>query len=93
MSVTVERKLPGRRVNGRCVAPKPSNRTKKRCIRYKRAGVLTAKQEAGRRRLPFTGRFRGKPLRPGSYRARIVAKDAGGLMSKQRLLTFRIVRG
>ena len=66
VSVTVERKLPGRRVNGRCVAPKPSNRTKKRCIRYKRAGVLTAKQEAGRRRLPFTGRFRGKPLRPGS---------------------------
>ena len=41
----------------------------------------------------FTGRFRGKPLKPGRYRARIVAKDAGGLKSKARVLTFKIVRG
>jgi len=31
------------------------------------------------------------PLKPGRYRARIVAKDASGLKSKQRVLTFKIV--
>ena len=85
--------LRGRRVQGRCVVETRSNPNKKRCAYYRRAGVLKATQELGRRTLPFTGRFRGKPLKPGSYRARIVAKDTGGLRSKQRVLTFRIVRG
>ena len=50
-------------------------------------------QEAGKRSLPLTARFRGKALRRGSYRARIVAKDAGGLKSRASVLTFRVVRG
>ena len=51
-----------------------SNLDRKRCIRYRRTGVLTATQDAGKRSLRFTGRFRGRALRPGSYRARIVAR-------------------
>lgn len=97
VSVAVERKLPGRRVRARgrtrCVPPKPSNRKRPRCARYRRAGELSTRGVAGRNTLAFSGRFRGKALRPGSYRARMVAKDAGGLRSRQIVLSFRVVPG
>lgn len=35
-------------------------------------------------------RARGRPLRPGSYRARLQAFDAAGLASAKRVVTFRL---
>ena len=46
----------------------------------------------GRNTIRFTGRFRGKALKPGRYRAVIVATDASKMKSKVRRRTFRIVR-
>lgn len=60
--------------------------------RHHRVGVLRATERAGRQGRHFNGRIRGHALRPGRYRARIVATDHQGAKSKPRRLTFRIVR-
>jgi hypothetical protein len=67
-------------------------RLRGRRARYRRAGRLTAQKLAGRRSTRFSGRLRGRPLRPGRYRARIVAVDSLGARSKPRRLLFRMVR-
>jgi hypothetical protein len=92
VSVVVERRATGRRVGKRCV--KPSRRTAKRhkCKRWVRAGTLRAAEQAGRQSTFFTGRLRKRALKPGRYRARIVAKDGAGARSRERRLAFRIVR-
>ena len=63
----------------------------KPCIRWLRAGTLKTLQQAGAQNMPFGGRFKGKALKPGSYRARVVASD-GRARSRERRLPFRIVR-
>ena len=60
--------------------------------RYRRVGRLRAQKQAGRRSTRFSGRFKRKALRPGRYRATIVAVDSAGARSKARKLRFRIVR-
>jgi hypothetical protein len=96
VTITIERKLKGRRVKrGKkrvCARPTRKNRKKRRCTRFKRAGILSAQKAAGRQNTPFTGRLKGKALKRGSYRATLVATDAQGAKSKPRRLTFRIVK-
>jgi hypothetical protein len=55
-------------------------------------GVLRAREQAGRQWRRFDGRLKGRALRPGRYRARIVASDLQGARSGARRLTFRVVR-
>jgi hypothetical protein len=101
VTITIQRKLPGRRVkrgNGAfrktvCAKPTRKNHKKRRCTRYKRAGTIRVNGNAGANTTPFTGRFRGKALKPGRYRATIVATDAQGAKSKPKRLSLRIVRG
>ena len=89
----VERVLPGRRVGGRCVKPTQSNRSAKRCSRYKLLrGSFRQQASAGANKLKFTGRLRGSKLRPGKYRLLAVATDAAGNKSRPRRAAFRIVR-
>ena len=64
-----------------------------RCVRFLKAGSLSAQAQAGRQSLRFSGRLRGKPLKPGGYRATIVAVDAAGQASDPRRVSFRVVRG
>jgi hypothetical protein len=52
---------------------------------------LTRSAHAGLNRLPFSGRVRGKPLKPGEYRAVFAATNSGGT-SDPKTLRFRIVR-
>ena len=49
--------------------------------------------QAGRQSLRFSGRLRGKPLKPGGYRATIVAVDSAGQASDPRRVSFRVVHG
>jgi hypothetical protein len=60
--------------------------------RDRRVGVLRSREQAGRQSLRFSGRLRGRTLRPARYRARAVAIDRQGARSRPRRLTFRIVR-
>jgi hypothetical protein len=96
VTITIERQLPGRRVRvrgkNRCVKPTRRNSHARKCKRYRRAGKLSAREQAGSQSMPFSGRLRGRPLRPGRYRARIVAVDSLGAKSSERRLKFRVVR-
>ena len=96
VTITIERRLPGRLVRvgtrRRCVKPTERNRKARRCRRYRRVTRLVADKQAGRQTTPFTGRVRGRPLKPGAYRARLVAADALGARSKERRLALRVVR-
>lgn len=60
--------------------------------RYRRVGRLQAQKTAGRQSTRFSGRLRGRALRPGRYRAGIVAVDSLAARSSARRLRFRVVR-
>jgi hypothetical protein len=94
--ITIERVLPGR-IRGRgasrkCVKPTARNRRARRCKRYKRVTALAANEQAGRQSTAFSGRVRRRALKPGRYRARLVATDALGARSAERRIALRIVR-
>jgi hypothetical protein len=96
VTIRIERVLPGR-VRGRgarrkCVKPTARNRKARRCKRYKRVTTLVANEQAGRQSTAFTGRVRGRALRRGRYRARLVASDALGALSAEKRIALRIVR-
>jgi hypothetical protein len=89
--IAIERKLPGRKKGKRCVAPRKT--LKKKCTRYVKAGTLTRKKtKAGANKVPFTGRLGKRALKPGTYRATLVATAPDGRKSKPLRLTFRVVR-
>ena len=65
----VERRLPGRRVGGRCRRQTTANRGKKRCARHGRPrGAVTERGAAGQNSFRFDGRVSGRALKPGKYR-------------------------
>jgi len=89
---TIHRVLPGRRVRGKCRRPTATNRPKPRCKRYVSPRRFAAQAVAGANRKKFSGRIGKRALRPGRYRATLVATDAAGNRSKRKRLAFRIVR-
>jgi hypothetical protein len=74
---------------------KPTSRLRNRraCIRYVTAGKLVRRRvKAGRRAVAFSGRLHGKALRPGRYRATIVAVR-GHRRSRPKRARFTVVAG
>ena len=59
----------------------------------RKLGSLTANVPTGRQSTPFSERLHGRPLKPGKYRATIVATDSPGLSSDPHRVTFQVVRG
>jgi hypothetical protein len=96
-SITVQRALPGRRRAGRCVPPRRARRNARRCTRWKGVVTLTRAVQAGRTRVPFSGRVGSRSLsrvlRPGRYRFRVAVKDALGNRAAPAAIRFRVVRG
>lgn len=94
VSIRIERRLgQGRRFKGKCRKPSRKLRKRKRCTRWKKVRTLRRNNSpAGRSTVKFTGRFRGKALKPGRYRAVIVATDSAKMKSKLKTAKFRIVR-
>jgi acid phosphatase type 7 len=60
--------------------------------RYRSVGTFTDQAVAGRNKRRFRGRLRGKRLRPGAYRAGLVAFDYVGNRSRPKRVRFRVVR-
>ena len=90
---TVQRATAGRRVEGRCVRPRRSNRRARRCTRYTPlAGSFTHEAQPGPNRFTFSGRLNGRKLRPAAYRLRAVATDGAGNRSDSSVVRFRIRR-
>jgi hypothetical protein len=89
---TIQRAAKGRKKGHRCVRPTKKNRKAKRCTRYvKLKGSFSRISKAGLNSFRFTGRLRGKKLRPGRYRLVMVATDAAKNKSKPKRAKFRIV--
>jgi hypothetical protein len=93
VTLEIQRALPGRRSGARCVAPSPRLRHAGPCIRYVKRGTLRRSGAEGANRIRLNGRLRGRPLRPGRYRAVISALDAPGNRSTPRSARFRIAAG
>jgi hypothetical protein len=94
VSIRFERRLgQGRRYKGKCRKPTRKLRKRKKCTRWKKVRTLRGNNRpAGRNTLKFSGRFRGKALKPGRYRGVIVATDSTKKKSKLKTASFRIVR-
>jgi hypothetical protein len=54
---------------------------------------ITRRSKAGARSLAFSGRMKGRVLKPGSYRFVVRATDAAGNRSAAHTLRFKVVRG
>jgi hypothetical protein len=89
---TVQRRATGRKVSGKCVAPKKSNLKKRRCTRFVAVGSFSRQGKAGANSVKFTGRVGGRKLSPGSYRLVAVAIDAARNKSAAKTISFKIVR-
>jgi len=87
----IERGLPGRRSRAGCVALKRSNRSARRCTRYRllRRG-FTRRGKRGQNRFRFRGRLSGHALKPGRYRLRALATDSAGNKSRRKRSSFRV---
>jgi hypothetical protein len=92
VTFTVERRSAGRRVGRRCAKPTRRNRGRRKCSRYVRIGAFAHAGKAGANSKRFSGRIGRKALKPGRYRARLVARDAAGNKSAPKLVSFRVVR-
>jgi subtilisin-like proprotein convertase family protein len=89
---TVERALPGRRVNGRCRPQTSRNRRRAACTRLVLLrGSFRLDGASGDNAFRFTGRLRGRALTPGRYRLNAVSSDAAGNVSLSAHRAFRIV--
>jgi hypothetical protein len=90
---TIEQRQKGRRVGRKCLKPSRRNRNRKPCTRYVRIGRFAQASVAGVNRKKFSGRIGRRSLKPGRYRATLVASDAGGNKSQLKRLSFKVVRG
>jgi hypothetical protein len=88
----VQRARAGRKVSGRCKAVTRRNRKRARCTRFATLrGSFTHSGQTGTNSFRFSGRLRGKKLRPGHYRLVVVATDAARNKSKPKRAKFRVV--
>ena len=91
VKLTVARLSTGRRSHGRCVAPTHKLRKARKCTRATGLkGLVTKRAGSGRNTLAFSGKLRGKALKPGRYRLSVQASNAAG-RSKAATLAVRIV--
>jgi hypothetical protein len=60
---------------------------------YRSIGMFTDRGVAGGNKRRFRGKIAGRRLRPGAYRARVVAVDHAGNRSLPRRTRFRVLRG
>ena len=65
----------------------------KRCTLFVKRGVIGQDGAAGANTKRWSGKLGAKALKPGSYRAQVVATDGAGNKSAAKQLTFKIVKG
>jgi hypothetical protein len=91
VTVTIQRKLKGRRVGRACKPNSRRLRHKPKCTRLVTAATLARTGHAGLNRISFSGRVNGRALSPARYQAAFLTTDAAGA-SRPVALSFRIVR-
>src|SRR5205085_8064005 len=88
VTIAIAQKLTGHRKGHVCVKSGKG----KRCTLFVTAESLTRSSASGANSLKFSGRIGRRALKPGTYKATIVAVDAAGQRSAPRSVTFRIVK-
>ncbi len=91
VAFVIQRKLSGRRVGKTCQRPTKANASKRKCVRLKVIGSIGAKGKAGKNKRKFSGRLKGRALKPGKYRATATATDSAGGKSTPRSAGFKVV--
>ena len=92
LTITVDRRVPGRRTRRGCTAVAHAPK-RKACIAFKRDGTLSRSGlNAGLSQLAFSGRIGAHALAVGTHRMTIIATDAAGNRSKPTVLMFSITR-
>ena len=91
VKIAIQSSARGRRVGRVCKRETPRLRHRPRCTRTVTFAVLTRSGHAGLNKVPFTGRVKGKALRPGRYEAVFVAVDAAGT-SQPRAIKLKVVK-
>ena len=91
VTATVSRSLPGRRKGRSCVALGAAPKGAANCKRQVTVGTQSWDAAAGASQLPFSGKLGGKALKPGSYSAGLVARDAAGNASAPQSATFTVI--
>ena len=92
VTLTLERVTTGRRKGKDCVAATKKNKKGRKCRRYVKAGAISRTGVLGKNSVPFSGRIGKKALKPGNYRASIVATDAAKNASPARTVAFTVVK-
>jgi Ca2+-binding RTX toxin-like protein len=91
---SIEHTFKGRRAGKRCAHT--ARKRDRPCTLFKLVRRFSRRFGAGSNRLAFSGRVRVGPkvrsLRPGSYRAVLLAVDSAGNRSKAKRVSFRVVR-
>jgi subtilisin family serine protease len=83
----------GRRVGRRCLANTRARRRRPKCTRYLSRGIYSLPgQVNGLVRRTFSGRLRGRALKPGPYRLRVLATDLAGNRSVPKNKNFTIAK-
>lgn len=92
--ISIERAASGRRRGRRCRRARGPIPRRRRCRRWVKTGgtIVRKNQAAGRRKVPFSGRFGRKRLSPGLHRASVRALDHSGNRSSLKRTRFRVVR-
>jgi DNA-binding beta-propeller fold protein YncE len=89
----IERPARGRKVGRSCRKPSRRNRHGHRCTRYLKVGAFAQEGVAGQNQKAWSGKLGKRGLRPGRYRATLIATSPGTTASKPKHLSFKIVRG
>jgi hypothetical protein len=94
-AITIQLKTKGRKVGSTCKAATKALRKRKSCTRFVKVMALArgAKPE-GKAKVAFSGKVGKVKLKPGSYRALLVAVGTGPSKKRSRVrqVTFKVVR-
>jgi hypothetical protein len=91
VNIIIQTTSHGRRVGRSCKPESHKLRHRRRCLRTVTIATLTRIGHSGLNRIPFSGRVRGKALKPGHYRAMFNTTDSAGSSTRQSL-SFTIVK-
>jgi CSLREA domain-containing protein len=92
VTVTIEQALPGRQIGRTCRPQTKQNSRHRRCTPFIAARRFTINARKGSNATKFSGRIGRTALKPGSYRAALIATDTTNRHSARSRLTFRIVK-
>jgi VCBS repeat-containing protein len=90
---TFQLKVKGRKVGTKCVRATSKNKKgHKACTLLVRFGSFAVQGKKGVNTKSFSGKIGKKSMKPGKYRASLVATDAAGNKSKAKLLNLKVVK-